>query len=255
MKLAIISGHRRTDAQTHREGARAPGSRWPAWSGRWPLLLLAACYESPVEPPVPPPARAAEIRWVEWPAELSTIVGESLRVVVATPCGTGRLHISTLNERVLITAEEVLTAAGECLDVHPPILDTLVPMPELNPAEPPQLFQPVRYPIVAAVPNPLTAVLEPALLGTMDLTFRPPFQPRRLAAGRVRMRVETGCAWATLDGKESESHLVLNPLPAIVEGEPPRTALVGVTFAANEPATCGRTRGVLLRFAQVDLFP
>lgn len=255
MKLAIVSGHRRADAQTHSEGVRAPIWRSCSWLSRLPLLLLAGCYESPVEPPVPPPARAAEIRWMEWPAELATIVGESLRVVVATPCGTGRLHVAVLNERVLITAEEVLTAAGECLDVHPPILDTMVAMPALNPDEPPQLFQPVRYAIMAAVPNPLTAVLEPALLGTMDLTFRPPFQPTRLAAGRVRMSVDTGCAWVKIEGKESESHLVLNPLPAIVEGEPPRTALIGVTFMTSQPATCGRTTGVRLRFAQVDLFP
>lgn len=256
VQLAVVSGHSRTGAQPHSPGARAPVWRSRSWLGALSLLpLLAGCYESPTEPPVTTHVVAAEVRWLEWPAQVSSVVGESLRVVIYAPCGLPRLAVSASGETIMVTATEEVNLDGSCIGTGTGIYDTLLPLPALHPDEPPSLLVPVPFRVVAGMANYVTAALEPAFLGHLELTFNPPPQPRRLAAGRVRMSVDTGCAWVKIEGFESESHLVLNPLPAIVEGEQARAALIGGTYLPSEPPVCGRATGLHLRFAQVDLFP
>jgi len=218
------------------------------------LLALAACYESATEA-APPRIQPAQVRWLEWPARVSTVVGESLRVVVYAPCGTPRIGVTSDETRIVVSAEEIVNADGSCLGLTTGIYDTMVPLPALHPAEPPSLFQPVPFAVVAPVANYVSGALEQARLGVLELTFRPPSQAVRLVAGRARMSVDTGCAWARLDGQPAEAHLIANPLPEIVVGQPPRLALIGGTFVALNPAACGRTTGIQLRYAQVDLLP
>lgn len=216
-------------------------------------VMLAACYESATTA-LTVQVVPAEVRWLEWPAQVATVEGESLRVVVYAPCGTPLIGVMADSGRLYVTAEEEVNLDGSCLGTTNGMYDTVLALPELSPPEPPGLFTPAPFIVTAPVRNYVTGALETASLGVIELSFRPPFQATRLVAGRARMSVDTGCAWIRPDGLPNETHLALNPPSAISEGQA-RAVLIGGAFAPADPPVCGRATGIQLRYAQVDVLP
>jgi hypothetical protein len=196
----------------------------------------------------------AEVRWVEWPFQVTSVFGESLRVVVYVPCGHPRISAEVHGGTLTVSARDS-SPNGECLGVNNGMYESVTPLPDLNPDEPPELFRAVPYAVVATVRNNRTAELVPVILGQLELTFRPPFRPVRMAGGRVRLsRDGTGCSWAAPEGVLAESLFVI-AAPALDSTGYPYEALLGGTFEPLEPPQCGRASGLRLSFAQVDLRP
>src|SRR5262245_5564164 len=216
------------------------------------LLVCLGCSEA-TTPSSTTHLVPAEVRWVEWPFQLSTVVGESLRAVVYVPCRYPHINVSVARDSILITADDESNIDGSCLGISNGMYDTIVPMPDLHPEEPPELFKAVPYFIVVRTRNDPTPGLVPVILGPLELTFRPPFQPIRRVGGIIRLdRDGAGCSWATPLGLLSAPYLIFNA-PQLDSAGYPYEALVGGNIATPDSAICGRTYGILLSFARVNV--
>lgn len=217
------------------------------------VLLYVGCSEDATTPSLATHLVPAEVRWVEWPFQLSTVVGESLRAVVYVPCGYPHINVTVPKDSILITADDEENIDGSCLGINNGMYDTILPMPDLHPEEPPELFKVVPYFVVARTRNDPSPGLVPVILGPLELTFRPPFQPIRRVGGIIRLeRDGAGCSWATPLGLLSEPYLIFNA-PQLDSSGYPYEALVGGNIATPDSAICGRTSGIVLSFARVNV--
>lgn len=197
----------------------------------------------------------AEVRWLEWPFQVSTVVGESLRVMVYVPCGYPRIDIVTGDEHIEVQARDESKEDGTCLGVNTGIYDSILPLPALRPKEPPELFRAVPFSVIAHMHNAPSPLIVPVLLGQLELTFRPPFQPIRMVGGLVHLdRDSDGCSWVTPLGLLSEPYLVLNA-PQLDSAGYPYEVILGGSIVSLDSLQCGRTSAISLRFADVWVQP
>lgn len=218
------------------------------------LLLCASCSDSTT--PALATTEPAEVRWVEWPFQLTSAFGESLRTVVYVPCGYPHIDVRIPADSIFIQAADEHNADGSCLGVSNGIYDTILPFPEFHPAEPPELFRAVPYSVIARMQNAPSPGLVPVVLGPLELTFRPPFQPIRRVGGVIRLdRDAAGCSWAMPRGLLSDPYLVINA-PQLDPAGYPYDALIEGAITPAPPAdssTCGRSTGITIDFARVDM--
>jgi hypothetical protein len=197
----------------------------------------------------------AEVRWLEWPFQVSSVVGESLRVVVYVPCGYPRIDVSTADETIEVKARDESKDDGTCLGVNTGIYDSILALPALNPREPPELFRAVPYRVIAYMHNAPSPTLVPVLLGQLELTFRPPFQPIRMVGGLARLdRDSADCSWATPLGLLAEPYLLLNP-PQLDSAGYPYEAILAGPIVSLDSLRCGQASAISLQFADVFLQP
>ena len=219
------------------------------------LLLCASCSDS-TTPPLTT-TEPAEVRWVEWPFQLTSAFGESLRTVVYVPCGDPHIDVRIPADSIIvfIQAADEHNADGSCLGVSNGMYDTIMPFPEFHPAEPPELLRAVPYSVIARMQNAPSPGLVPVVLGPLELTFRPPFQPIRRVGGVVRLdRDAAGCSWAMPLGLLSDPYLVINA-PQLDPAGYPYDALIGGAITPADSSTCGRTTGITIDFARVETKP
>lgn len=193
----------------------------------------------------------AEVRWVEWPFQVTSAVGESLRAVVYVPCGHPHIDLTAAPHNIVITADDEWLPDDTCLGISNGIYDTILPLPELHPEEPPELFRAVPYSVIARMLNSPSPGLVPVVLGPLELTFRPAFQPIRRVGGLVRLeRDGAGCSWAMPLGLLSNPYLVINAPELDLAGYP-YDALIGGAITPTDSSMCGQTTGIALSFARV----
>jgi hypothetical protein len=197
----------------------------------------------------------AEVRWVEWPFQVTSALGESLRAIVYVPCGYPHVAVTSPADSILVQADDEHNADGSCLGTGNGIYDTILPLPEFHPAEPPELLKPVPYFVVARMHNFPSPGLVPVILGPLELTFRPPFEPIRRVGGLIELERDIdGCSWAMPLGLRGEPYLLINP-PQLDPAGYPYQALIGGIITHLDPPVCGQAFGITLSFARVDVRP